>query len=449
MPKNVEDMVPKKRSIRDVPIPENRRRINLVNDSAPARKEAVDIAPPPRMPPTPPREEYTYTSPQPRGGRKVSAWLGAIAVVLILALAGFSLFGGATLTYVPRTAELAFSNNSYTAVKSAEPGSGKLLFSVIQLTGDKSASAPATGSEQVSVKAQGTIVVYNNYSSEPQKLIANTRFQTTDGKIYRIKSGITVPGKKTSGTGSQPGSIETQVVADQPGTEYNIGLSDFTLPGLKDSPQYSSVYARSKTSMTGGFVGTRGKVGESDMAKAKSLLEDALKIELQNQARAQVPPDFILFPDLSQITYDAPTTGSSTATGAVVSEHANFTGVIFKKSELAAFLADQKVDKDAPVGPVEITDFSKIEVASSGSKSDLLGATSITFQINGSATLLWTTNEASLASDLSGKKKAELSNILKNYPSILSASATVRPFWKSSFPNDPKKIKIQANAAKQ
>ncbi len=436
MPRNVEDIVPPKRTIRDIPLPDNRQRGSI--------REPVDVTPPP--PPTlPPIERplakshqgYTYDAPAP-SRKKVFVWIGLVLVIIIAGLAAFSLFGGAMLNYTPRTANLTFDKSTYTAVKSAESTSGKLLYSVVQIPGDKSAQAPATGQTQVSVKAQGTIIVYNT-GAAPQQLVATTRFATTDGKIYRIPTGITVPSK---------GNIETTVIADKAGADYNIGLSDFSLPGLKGTPQFSSVYARSKTNIAGGFIGTQGKVSSADMVQAKTLLDAALKTDLVTKAQAQVPADYVLFPNLSQISYDPLLTGSSTDTTAVVSEHANFVGVIFKKSDLSFYLASQKLDTP-PFSSVEITDWSGLNVGvSSSTKLDLLNGTSITFQISGAAPLLWVTDEKALASDLAGKSKSDLPTILKNYPSVESATAMIRPFWKSNFPSDAGKIKIQANATK-
>jgi hypothetical protein len=436
MPRNVEDIVPPKRTIRDIPLPDNRKRGSI--------REPLDVTPPtppPTLPPiehplAKPREGYSYDAPAP-SHKKIFMWIGIVLVVIILGLTAFSLFGGATLNYTPRTANLTFDKNTFSAVKSADAASGKLLYSVVQIPGDKSAQAPATGQTQVSQKAQGTIIVYNN-GGTPQQLVATTRFETSEGKIYRITSGITVPSK---------GNVEATVVADKAGPEYNIGLTDFTIPGLKGTPQFTNVYARSKTSLAGGFVGVQGKISASDMVQAKTLLDGALKTDLITKAQAQVPADYILFPNLSQINYDPLTTGSSTDTTASVTEHANFIGVIFKKSDLALYLATQKLDTP-PTSPVEITDWNGLNVSASTSKLDLLNSTTITFQVSGAAPLLWVTDDKALASDLAGKSKSELSTILKNYPSVESANAMIRPFWKSAFPIDPGKIKIQANAAK-
>ena len=76
---------------------------------------------------------------------------------------------------------------------------------------------PTTGEEAVEVKASGKIMVYNNFSSEPQRLIIRTRFETKEGLIYRIPESIVVPGKTVKMGWETPGSKEIGVFADEPG----------------------------------------------------------------------------------------------------------------------------------------------------------------------------------------------------------------------------------------
>ena len=54
--------------------------------------------------------------------------------------------------------------------------------------------------------------------------------------------------------------------------------------------------------------------------------------------------------------------------------------------------------------------------------------------------LIWKTDEVALESDLLDRKKSEVAAILRNYPTISSADAVLRPFWKRSFPKDADKI---------
>jgi hypothetical protein len=286
-------------------------------------------------------------------------------------------------------------------------------------------------------------VVYNNAGKTDQKLIKNTRFQTSDGKIYRIPSEIVVPGQKTQNGALVPGSIETTVVADQPGADYNIDLTDFTIPGFKGTPQYATIYARSKTPMIGGFVGTRKKVSDADLVAANTTLDETLKTELMNQAKAQVPPDFIIYPNLVYIAYNGLPQTNPTDNGVTVNEHADLYGVMFKKVDLANFLATKKITGDVS-NPVNVPDLDNLDLTFVGQTAkDLLKADQLNFQVDGTATAVYLTDENTLKNDLVDKNKSDLDSILKqSFPGILDASVVIRPFWKSTFPSDASKIKI-------
>ncbi len=458
MPRNVEDIIPShKRSIRDVPIPEERRtRGRRATDRhpeeipIPIHKEVeseeihthhyadahhhVEEAPIPRV-----KNQIT------RDTKKKSSkgiWIGGGIGVALLAVAVLSLFNKATLTYSPKVSELAFQNEAYTAYKTG--GDGILLFSVVKVSDSKGMEVEATGEVQVSRKATGTIIVYNDTSTAEQKLIKNTRFEAKDGHIYRVLTDITIPGK----TGSTPGSLEINVTADQPGEAYNIALTDFTVPGLKGDPRYKTIYARSKTPMTGGLVGTEKGVNAESLAKAKTNLENALKEQLISVAAAQVPEDFVIFPSLSQTFFEDMPQSSSTGKTVTVNMKGDFYGVVFKRSDLAEYLKGKKL---AAIGTqvIDIPDLNTLAFNfEKTSEVDLLKATELKFTINGSATAEWQTDESALKNDLKDKSKSELAGILKNYPGVATATVAIKPFWKSSFPGDTTKIEIKKNTLK-
>lgn len=485
MPKHIDDNEPPKierRSIRNIPLPEKRRKTDFVDSVAPVnrfrsapgevihkQRRSTDIIPPkahsshPLRRSTdilPPEIEKVYLNEQAeaandqieeeiinkkvyakktkshrRSTRKVIYGLMTILVVGGIAL--LSVFSGATVTYTPKSSPISFNNDSYTAYKSND--NGGLLFSVIKLSKEKGVEARASGEEQVSLKASGKIVVYNNASANPQALIRNTRFETPDGKVYRVQSDITIPGKK----GDEPGSLEITVYADQPGSDYNIDLSDFTLPGLKGDPRFTTIYARSKTPMTGGFVGVTKKVSESDLTGAKTTLETSLRAELLEEAKAQVPEDFVLYPNLTQISYqDLPQT-VSTGDTATINVHADFYGVMFKKIDLNNFLVSKKIE-DSTSSLFKIQNLESLEASFvSNTPVDILNTSEIQFVITGETTAESTISEESLKKDLAGKPKNDLKDIIRvNYPNILNARGVIRPFWKTSFPDDVEKIKI-------
>lgn len=445
MPKNIEDIiVPEKKSIRDIPIPDSRRKVNIVDAFSPKETETSTPPPPSNFRPSISRGSYG-SLPSNRHYSKKSIWIGAGIALIVLVVAIFSLRTSATLTYIPKSVAINFTKDVYTAHKNTE---NQLLFSVIKLSGEKGLAAPASGEVKVSRKAQGTIVVYNDYGAQPQKLVKTTRFQTPDGKIYRVGTDISVPGQKIVDGKLVPGSLEIMVVADQPGDTYNIPPSDFTLPGLKGDPKFSKIYARSKTAMTGGFVGMEKAVSPEDTTKAKSSLEAALKTELLAQANAQVPADYILFPNLVSIVYEDLPQSNQTNSGATINERGNFYGVMFKKQDLVSFLVQKKAVADTGI-LVDIPDISSLDLSFVGQpQGDLLNTEQISFQVTGNVITTFVVDEEALKKDLSGTKRNEEDAVLKKYPGIVSANAVLRPFWNNTFPTDVSKIKIVKSTQK-
>ena len=479
MPKNVDDITHtppiERRSIRNIPIPEKRRKTDFVDSVAPAslfgsstKSESLSYIPKRSTDIIPPHKRSTDTansnsihipihkkvsedipklniqerrsadrrSGGDRRNTKRNIFLVSALIVGALLAGLFSLSSGATMTYTPKSTSLTFNKDSYTAFKTGGPG--QLLFSVIKLSDNKGISAQASGEENVSLKSSGKAIVYNNNGPEAQRLIKNTRFSTAEGKVFRIQGDITIPGKK----GSEPGSLEVTLFADQAGADYNIGLSDFTLPGLAGDPKFKTVYARSKTPMTGGFVGIAKKVSDADLSKTKNSLETSLKNQLIDEAKAQVPEDFILYPNLVQVTYSNLPQTNQTSSGVTVNEQADFYGVMFKKSDLENYLSSKKVS-DTSLLPVSIINLSTLDASfTNSSTDDLLKAEQVNINFSGQGMAVSLIGESNLKNDLLGISKNSLGNVLKKYPNILNASAVVRPFWKTSFPNDVSKITL-------
>src|SRR3989344_3638700 len=172
MPKNIEDIiVPERRkSIRDIPIPEGRKK----NDRyATPSMSIIKEYPLPRT-----ERDNLNTIQEDRkfstttiGRKRKGMWLAIGATLLILVFTVLAIFDGATLAYVPKSRAISFDSDVYKAEKSGE---GKLLYSIVKLSGDKGLEVPTSGEAEVSRKASGTIVIYNNASAEPQSLVETT-----------------------------------------------------------------------------------------------------------------------------------------------------------------------------------------------------------------------------------------------------------------------------------
>ncbi|MEK7194430.1 MAG: hypothetical protein AAB660_01965 [Patescibacteria group bacterium] len=420
MPKKIEDIVPSsKRSIRDIPL--------SVRKSEPIR-EVLQVESLASIT-SPPTSINSFTSGKTPDRKK--RWIGALILIAIIALATVSLRGGAVFSYTQKEAELTFSKDVYVLQKTAKVG--ELAFSLIKLTGEKSTEVGATGEETVSTKAMGQVVIYNE-QGVAQQLVKSTRLETPEKKIFRITENVTVPAK---------GSLEVTAVADEAGATHNIGLTDFTLPGLKGGPKFEAVFARSKTTMEGGFVGVRKKVSKEDLAKARTILESGIKSDLLSQAQTQAPADFVLFPDLIQINYELQPIASGSESTAKITLKGDLNAVIIKRADMALYLASQKLKSSDMGNQFDIPDLSNLKALFAEAGGNLVSMSAVKISLSGSAQLLAVTNELALSADLAGTNKSEINNVLNKYSSIKEASVVVRPFWKSSFPNDASKIKIE------
>ncbi len=473
----MQDIVPKGKSIRNVPVPETRVRTTVRKDDVKRRRsiERIEeddvpvrlnktVEKKPRIAPVieetieevqeEPVEESTIdkevlrsvrrefeskSAPARRTKQKTGKnkkrlmLLGLFVGVILLAVLVSGFFGGASVTVTPRTDEASILNE-YSARKSDVAG---LSYEIVSVSGQGSESVKATGERQVERRATGVIVIYNDYSTSPQRLIKNTRFATPEGLIFRISDSVNVPGKK----GTTPGSIEATVTADAPGDKYNVGLKDFTIPGLKGDPRYTSLYARSKTPIAGGFSGVEKIVAESDRDRAKANIRKKIETDLLSQVAAQVPAESITFKTGWKIEYRSLPEQAVSDTEVKIQEEGTLTAVLFDKKQLSSVLAKSKLAgyNNEPIIITNIEDFT----FAAKEPFNPATANSILFTLTGNAEFEWMYDEASLKDSLAGQPRSAIPSVLQKFPMIQKADISLRPLWARKFPSSPEKIDIQ------
>jgi hypothetical protein len=433
-----------KRILQDVVASSGVRKKSAVHSRVSAenkkRRSSIDV----RMPSSSNEREYKNT---PAGGgygkgSRFAIWGVAAGSVVFLLFVLLSFFSGTVVKVTPLEESVTVSGTFY-AQKNA--GEGALPFKLIVLEDSLSGEAATSEEKEVERKASGRIVVYNTYSSKSQKLIKRTRFETPDGKIYRINKSIIVPGTTVKNGKIVPGSVETEVFADIPGEEYNIGLTDFTIPGFKGDLRFDKFYARSKTPMEDGFSGTVKVASPEDITKTEKELSNSLKETLLQQARSNTPEDFILYDDAVFFSFgnDNNLTYSTKDTVDVL-EKGTLYGILFNKSELSKYIAVNTVaDYDGSDVVAQGLENLKFKVRDR-EKFNPAEDTSISFTAPGQVTIVWKIDKTKISRDLAGTNKADFLNIInKNYPNIQHAKATIRPFWEKIFPKNSDEITIK------
>jgi hypothetical protein len=453
MAKNIlQDIVPpEKRSIRNIPVPARRRPFMQAPQSTPrefvndvhseGNSEAEDSSS--TESDNNVARVYPYNEEVGGGTRrpKKGIWIVSGVVLVILLLTIFSLFTSATVTVTPNKETLSGGNTVFSAYQ-GDHGAG-VPYTLLKITKNLGQIVPATGEVSQSTKASGQIIIYNNYSTSAQKLVANTRFETPEGLIFRIDQAVVVPGKSTKNGIILPGSLAVTVYADQPGDAYNIPLKDFTIPGLKNDPsRYKYIYARSKTPMTGGFVGTVKNVSPSDLATAEATIDANLKVALMQEVASDVSTSSVVFPDGIFTTFSSLPQSQGSDKSVQVNEQGTLTAIVFDQSALTSYI-EQTLGSKYVGAPNHIASISTLPFAIQNKATfDPNRDTLFTFTLSGDINVVADFDQAKLASDLAGKPKSSIEEVLGQYPGIASIRAVISPFWKGSFPTDPKKISI-------
>lgn len=415
------------RSIRNIPVPANHRRV-----IEPAGRDTYE-------------EDFTSVPPLPK--KKRNRWFlwSAVAVVVICALGGIllsTIFAGATVSVSPRTQSVT-PPASITAMTNASAGT--LAYQVVTTSRTASTTVKATGTEQVSQSASGVITIYNDYSTAAQPLVVNTRFEAPNGNIYRIHTAVTVPGATQNADGSlTPGTISVTAYAAEPGASYNLGQTQFTIPGFKNDPQYTKFYAQA-AAMTGGLVGPEPAVAPADLASAEQAMKSGLDSALQTAAATQIPKEFLAIPGTLAITYDDVARTPNADGTVTLSQTAIASADTVRADDLAAAIAKQTVQgyNGEAVGFVDPT---QIAIALASSSSATSGV--LQLQLSGSPTLVWQFDPSTLKQALLGKPKSQFETILQSFSPAIQCTATtpckasIRPFWISNFPSNPNKISV-------
>ena len=370
--------------------------------------------------------------------------IGSVVAIFILGGGFFVnlLMSGAKVTVNPNNRDV----NVEAAFKAHKtPQTDELGYELLSLEAEGERQVKATGEEEVSERSTGTLFIYNASGPATQRLIKNTRFESPEGLIYRIEESVAVPGGTTDDSGKiVPGVITAKVFADGTGEQYNIAPARFTVPGLKGTDQYETVYAESTDDMRGGFEGKKFIIEESELQTAQQSLHTELRDALLEELATKKPAGFVLYDDSITFAYDSLPATSYGKQLATIKERARLQVPMFKESEFAAYIAEKTI-AGYEGEEVEITDPGTLRFAYVDPQvvtADIAPLMDLEFRLSGHVQVVWLYDKAKLQSDLAGLPKTSLTTVLSGYPAIQKATAEVRPFWKQSFPSSPEEIII-------
>jgi hypothetical protein len=243
------------------------------------------------------KKSFKKNKPVKKKASRKSSYFFVVGLIIVLALIGF---GGWVYFNWPQMNIVIYPNEKSVASVSDVDILTDLAVSNIedgQLTGrmeefeiEKTLDFDATGEKYSSDqgKARGKVTIYNKYSSADQPLVKTTRVLSKEGKLFRLIDSVTVPGME----GETLGKIEVKVIADQPGIDFNIESSIFTIEGFKGNPKYEMFEVVSEESISGGSDASGNSlvkyITESDIEKARTATLESLDKSFEEEMKGRL-----------------------------------------------------------------------------------------------------------------------------------------------------------------
>ena len=412
-------------------LPKSAARKVLSDVVAPKRTLAADQMFRPPVPRVRPQRSFKI-------GRMTGWW--KYAFIFIAGLIGWIAFAVGTsrmeVRAVPRETNVPIDKIFSMTRKPNE--TGKLFMRTIAVPGSQeSIFEGRIAVAPVEKKAKGTVTIFNKSSQAPQVLVVTTRLATLDGKIYRIPHTITVPGYRVENKEIVPGSKDIEVIADKAGAEYNIGLTDFTLPGFSGSAKFNTIFARSKTPMQGGFAGSEKSVAPEDVEKGTIRLRAEADAAAQSLLLSKMPANNILLRSsvenvvIDQSVEFVPDQGDNRFKLIIKTESR---GAIVDRDQLSQLFSDVPLPK--PTRAVNLDDlaYSLSGYSYEGADGQL--------KISGEARVESVVNPNDIVHAVVDKKLGKSKDILTLFHQLSSVEIRFSPFWFKYPPSDQKRIDI-------
>ncbi|MCJ7804172.1 hypothetical protein MUP35_00325, partial [Patescibacteria group bacterium] len=317
---------------------------------------------------------------------------------------------------------------------------------VISIDKEMSKDFPTSGTKDVGEKAKGTITLTNETGTD-QPLVATTRFVSANNLVFRSAAAVTVPKAYLDAGGNKiNGSTAASVVADATGEAYNIGPSNFSIPGLSAAVQ-SKIYGRNGAAMSGGSSRKIKIVSETDAQNAQLELLNELIASGKEEALSKTNK-------YENISLEGSAGGivvSGSANPAVGAEAETFkyshkatiNVIIVKKSDYYSILAskvENEITKDKELLPGELEKTTESKVTSLDTAN---GKMVISSHVVSPVVAKMDLN--AMKNNIKGKSVSNAISYLKAFEEVYDAQVSLWPFFARKIPITPKRIYINTS----
>ncbi|MEI7890892.1 MAG: hypothetical protein WCI36_02890 [bacterium] len=293
-------------------------------------------------------------------------------------------------------------------------------------------------------KAHGSLAIFNEYDSSAQTLVASTRFESSDGKIFRLNKNVIVPGSTTVDGQVRAGSVVAEVTADQAGSSFNIDAASFSIPGFKDSPKFAKFSAKSTEKMIGGGDdggAAAGVVTQQDLDSAKQKAQTAMKEKILESINVDLKDKEVSLSQAQQVII------SKTTTTARIGDTLGTFNYVVTASARALVFSEGDVRK-AVDGSIALDaqnkdnkrDISKIEYGTADADFE---KNTLDLKVHAEITDTPNIKTDEIKGQILGKNDEQLGVFLKKYSTIKNVNIEFWPTFISRIPQYGQRVTVE------
>jgi hypothetical protein len=123
-----------------------------------------------------------------------------------------------------------------------------------------------------------------------------------------------------------------------------------------------------------------------------------------------------------------------------IKEQGTVTAVVFQNAALAKEIAKSIPSINYSGGPITLASVSQLVFATANMPT--ADTDPLSFTLAGTVQLIYSVDSSKIAAAVAGKTRQAAQVAISNFPEVKRAVILLRPFWRSSYPQDPSAITI-------
>jgi len=367
--------------------------------------------------------------------------MGWVVAPIFLALFIFTAFqiSKAEIAIWPKTELLDFEAELTIDTKTSEVDLSYKVIPAYAFESQKVLYEDFDSTGTVRKKAEGVIRLYNEYSTKSETWLKGTRFVSSEGKLFKSKNKIIVPGAELKDGKLVARYVDVDVIAAESGEEYNIEPTHFSIYVFRGTPRYTKFYGESLKPMTGG--GDSSEVTKQDLELAEEVLVGKTKSASEGELKNKVPETQVFLDDILEtevLEKFSLTKAGDEAEAFSFKVKTKSKTLLFNKEDIEEYVR-QIVSSQDTSSKTLYKESLKIDYTVQSIDFDA-GKAVIDLKI--SVEVYSDINLDLLKKELIGKSLAGTKVFLENQPEITKVEVRLWPFWVKNVPKNVEKINI-------